>query len=110
QSLDMLAKFFVGAAKSQSWLKPVASGFEFLAKHLCFQIHFTILAGILFAVASAIFVVVSLRDEAPTEAQLKYVYQEGMHEELVGTPWWKSYKVHMVVILILTAALVIGFW
>jgi SSS family solute:Na+ symporter len=75
-------------------------------------LHFTIVAGLLFFVCCGIFVVASLLT-APADADKleQMIYSpDKAARPAAGTPAWRDYRHQSVALLLLTAALVIGYW
>jgi SSS family solute:Na+ symporter len=71
------------------------------------DIHFTIVAGILFALSLVIFVVASLLTEAPSKELVARFSDTSGGEP---TAWWADHRLLSAILLALTAALVISFW
>jgi SSS family solute:Na+ symporter len=79
------------------------------------EIHFLLVAPILFVFSLVTGAVVSRFGPAPPAAQVDdltwspaFFRRESV--ELRGTPWWKNYRVQSVVLLAATLAVVILFW
>jgi len=76
------------------------------------DLHFTMNVGVLFAVCSVIFVVVSLMTKPPEVHKIEgLTYRPGLISS--GTenmPWYKNYLVQMVLLIITIAALVVWLW
>ncbi|MCH8568043.1 MAG: sodium:solute symporter [Balneolales bacterium] len=74
-------------------------------------IHFTITAGMLTLVSVLIFVGVSLLGEKPDPDQVQDILWKPEHSKPTpGTPFYKDYRVHAFILMVLTAWLVISFW
>jgi len=75
-------------------------------------LHFTITAGILTAVSMIIFAFISLTGEKPDPKNIDGVVwkPKDMLPEDPQTPLFKDYRLYSVIVLLLTTALVIGFW
>ena len=71
------------------------------------DIHFTIIAGILYAAALGIFAAVSYAGEAPPEA---FFAQFSPSQEETAVPRWADHRVLSVALLVVTAIIVIAFW
>jgi SSS family solute:Na+ symporter len=72
------------------------------------DVHFTIVAGMLFLVSCGLFVAISLLSPPPPMDQVAAFVDRRVETEPV--PWWADYRGHSALILLLTAALVIAFW
>jgi solute:Na+ symporter, SSS family len=77
------------------------------------NLHFTLVAGILFAVSASIFVVAGLLESAPSAARAGAVAEMVWRPALVrptrSGPWWSDYRLQSAGLLVLTGMLVIGF-
>jgi SSS family solute:Na+ symporter len=77
------------------------------------NLHFTLVAGILFAVSALIFVFVGLFESAPSAARAGAVAEMVWRPALVrptrSGPWWSDYRLQSAGLLVLTGMLVIGF-
>ncbi len=79
------------------------------------SIHFLHVAPILFLLAGATLVVVSLMTAPPAEEKIRdYTWRKELFLEdskmLAGVPWYKNYRVQSVALLVITAVVVIAFW
>ncbi len=79
------------------------------------DIHFLLMATILFFCCVLVHVVVSLNTPGPSEEQLEgFTWKPSMFseetEELKSVPWYKNYRILAIILLILTAIIVISFW
>lgn len=76
-----------------------------------FKLHFLITAGLLTIVSFILFYVISITNEAPDADGLKSIIWKpadaGPSEPM---PWYKDYRLYAVIVLLLTAMMVIGFW
>jgi len=75
------------------------------------DLHFLLVAPILFALSAAVLVAVSLPTAAPPPAQVDtMLWTRAFHREetraLAGEPWWRNYRVQSVLLLAMTAAIV----
>lgn len=77
------------------------------------DLHFTLVAGILFALSASIFVVVGSLEAHPSEARAiarcEMVWRPGLARPTRAGVWWSDYRLQSAVLLTLTAALAIGF-
>ena len=75
------------------------------------ELHFTLIAGLIFAVSSVIFWLVG-RLTAPSspEQVARFTYRREILARTVPGPWWQDYRVQSVVLLLLTLWLVLAFW
>jgi len=89
-----------GHALSGLWL--AGQGMDLLP-----DVHFTIMAGILFAVSCGIFATISWIAEPVAEADASLF---GPGEPEPPGPRWADYRILSAILLALTAALVIAFW
>ena len=74
-------------------------------------LHFTIIAGLLFLISCVVFVLASLLSVPPSDEQIaQFTYRRGMLAGEERQPLWRDYRLHAAVLVLLTLALVIGFW
>lgn len=75
-------------------------------------IHFTITAGLLTLICFGIFTVASLMGEKPDPEQIDDIIfkKKDIRPEEDDTPLLKDYRLHAVIVLTLTVALVVSFW
>jgi solute:Na+ symporter, SSS family len=77
------------------------------------DLHFTLVAGILFAVSAAIFILVGLFGPTPSRAGARaaaaMVWRPALARPTRSGAWWSDYRLQALGLLVLTAALVIGF-
>ncbi len=74
-------------------------------------LHFTITAGLLTAFSFVVFYLISIFSEAPDHESMDAIIwkpKDALPSEPL--PWYKDYRFHSVMILLLTAAIVITFW
>ncbi len=69
--------------------------------------HFTIVAGFLFFLSTAIYFATLNWGEAKSEEEIAGLMVQGLSPALPG---WKSYKLQSAILLVLTGMLVVGFW
>ncbi|MCB9264667.1 MAG: sodium/solute symporter [Lewinellaceae bacterium] len=79
------------------------------------DIHFLLMAFILWVLCLLVHVVVSLSTPAPTATQVAdYTWERKIFreetKELKGLPWYKNYRILAVILLIITAIVVGYFW
>jgi SSS family solute:Na+ symporter len=72
------------------------------------DLHFTIVAGLLFVVSSLIMTVAGLA-QRPFVPMPDSVWNSGMARPEISRPWWDDYRVQAVVLLLLTTAMVVSF-
>ncbi|TVR13273.1 MAG: SSS family solute/sodium (Na+) symporter [Balneolaceae bacterium] len=76
-----------------------------------FQLHFTIVAGLLTALSFLIFYLISIFSEAPDMESMDAIIwkpEDAKPSEML--PWYKDYRVHAGVILLATALMLYIFW
>ncbi|MCC5912971.1 MAG: sodium:solute symporter [Balneolaceae bacterium] len=76
------------------------------------NIHFTITAGLLTLISVIIFTVVSLTGEKPPKEKTEGIIwkKDDMKPEDPDTPWYKDYRVHSVIVILITVSIIIAFW
>ena len=75
------------------------------------DLHFTLIAGLIFAVSSVIFWLTGRLTAPPSPQQIaRFTYRPEIMVPTVPGPWWKDYRAHAVVLLLLTLWLVVAFW
>ncbi len=74
-----------------------------------FDIHFTLVPGVVFLAGAVVFVTVSLAGPAPSPERRAGVFRRALLAEVGGVPRWRDYRVLSAGLLALTAALVIAF-
>jgi SSS family solute:Na+ symporter len=75
------------------------------------DLHFTLIAGLIFAVSSVIFWLAGLLTAPPSPQQVaRFTYRPEIMVPTVTGPWWTDYRAHAVVLLLLTLWLVVAFW
>lgn len=74
--------------------------------------HYTTNVGLMVGVCTLIFIGVSRMTPAPSQEKIAaYTYQKGLiNEGMEGLPWYKDYRLHMLVLAILIAWILIKFW
>lgn len=76
------------------------------------HIHYTINVGIVVALSTIIFVMVSRRTDEPDYEQIApYLYDKSLiNEENENLPWYQDYRYHLAVLLLGVAVSYIVFW
>ena len=75
------------------------------------ELHFTLIAGLIFAVSSVLFWMVGRSTAPPTAQQIAhFTYRPEILARTVPGPWWQDYRVQAVGLLLLTLWLVVAFW
>jgi SSS family solute:Na+ symporter len=75
------------------------------------ELHFTLIAGLIFAASSALFWFAGLLTAPPSPQQVaRFTYRPEILARTVPGPWWTDYRVHATVLLLLTLWLVVAFW
>jgi solute:Na+ symporter, SSS family len=75
------------------------------------ELHFTLIAGLIFAASAVLFFAGGLLGAPPSPEQVaRCCYRPGLLKRSVSGPWWQDYRVQSVILLLLTAWLVAGFW
>jgi len=76
-----------------------------------FVLHFTISAGLLTAISFLIFYLISVFGDAPdAESMGAIIWKPEDAKPSEALPWYQDYRVHAVIVLALTTAMIIGFW
>lgn len=76
-----------------------------------FQLHFTITAGMLTIISFGVFYLVSILSDAPKAGEFADItWKPADARPSEPMPLWKDYRLHSVIVLLLTAASVIAFW
>ncbi|WP_295879179.1 sodium/solute symporter [uncultured Thiohalocapsa sp.] len=70
-------------------------------------LHFTLVAALLFAAAVAIFLITSRLRPATAPAQA--LWRPALMQPVPRPVWWRDYRLHAVLVLVLTVAVVWGF-
>ena len=75
-------------------------------------LHYTMNVGVSLVISTVVFIVVSLLTAAPDKEQVEhYTYQKGLIEMgMEDIPWYKDYRVHMVLLIALIAYILYVFW
>jgi SSS family solute:Na+ symporter len=75
------------------------------------DLHFTYIAGLIFAVSSVIFWLAGQLTAPPLPQQVaRFTYRPEILARTAPGPWWQDYRVHALVLLLLTLWLVVAFW
>ena len=75
------------------------------------ELHFTLIAGLIFAVSSVLFWVTGRLTAPPSAQQVaRFTFRPAILARTVPGPWWKDYRVQAAGLLLLTLWLVVGFW
>jgi SSS family solute:Na+ symporter len=75
------------------------------------DLHFTLIAGLIFAVSSVIFWLAGWLTAPPSPQQVaRFTYRPEILARTEPGPWWQDYRVHASVLLLLTLWLVVAFW
>lgn len=79
------------------------------------QLHFLYVGPILFLVSSLVMLAASRLSPAPDSGRLDgYVWTRADYRRdsvaLADTPWWANYRLHSLLLLLMTAAVVVAFW
>ena len=75
------------------------------------DLHFTLIAGLIFAVSSVIFWLTGRVTAPPSLQQVaRFTYRPEIIAPTVTGAWWKDYRVQSVALLLLTLWLVVAFW
>ena len=83
-----------------------------LEQYDMWSIHYTINVGIMIALSTVIFVVVSLMTDPPTEEQISYLTFDSTYidEGTEGFPWYKNYKYQMAILAGVIFVIFIWLW
>jgi SSS family solute:Na+ symporter len=75
------------------------------------ELHFTLIAGLIFAVSSVLFWLTGRLTAPPSPQQVaRFTYRPEILARTVPGPWWNDYRVQAAVLLLLTLWLVVAFW
>ena len=75
------------------------------------ELHFTLIAGLIFAVSGVLFWVTGRLTAPPLPQQVaRFSYRPEILARTVAGPRWKDYRVQSAVLLLLTLWLVLAFW
>ncbi len=76
------------------------------------NLHYTVNVGICIFLSTIVFIGVSLMTDEPTADQIEmYTYRKGLvGEGMENMPWYKDYRVHMVLLVLLIAYILVVFW
>jgi len=75
------------------------------------DLHFTLIAGLIFAVSSVLFWLTGRLTAPPSAQQVaRFTYRPEILARTVPGPWWKDYRAQAAVLLLLTLWLVVAFW
>jgi len=75
------------------------------------ELHFTLIAGLIFAASSVLFWVTGRLTAPPSPQQVaRFTYRPEILARTVPGPWWTDYRAQAVVLLLLTLWLVVAFW
>lgn len=83
-----------------------------LEQYEMWSIHYTINVGIMIALSTVIFIVVSLMTDPPSEEQISYLTFDAdyIDEGTAGFPWYKNYKYQMAILAALIFVIFIWLW
>jgi SSS family solute:Na+ symporter len=75
------------------------------------SLHFTIIAGLLALISAVIFVLASLKSSAPSRRQIEqFTFHQQSVQRQASLAWWQDYRLHSLLLLLLTTVLVIVHW
>jgi SSS family solute:Na+ symporter len=75
------------------------------------ELHFTLIAGLLFAISTIIFWITGCYGSPPIQEQVdRFTYQPEITAQTIDGPWWQDYRFYALVLIGLTAWEVIAFW
>jgi SSS family solute:Na+ symporter len=75
------------------------------------ELHFTLIAGLIFAVSGVIFWLAGRRTAPPAPEQVaRFTYRPELMARTVPGPWWQDYRVQAAGLMLLTVWLVAAFW
>ena len=75
------------------------------------ELHFTLIAGLIFAVSSAIFLLAGSLMAPPRPGQIdRFTYRRSITRATETGAWWQDYRVYAAVLMVLTVWLVAAFW
>jgi len=74
-------------------------------------LHFTIIAGSLALVSAVIFILVSRHSAPPANEQIRqFTFHHQTMQKQTALGWWQDYRVHSLILILLTTALLIAHW
>jgi len=75
------------------------------------SLHFTIIAGLLALVSAVIFVLVSRISKPPLDEQVRhFTFHAETMDRQRALSWWQDYRLHSLLLVLLTIALVMTHW
>lgn len=76
------------------------------------HLHYTMNVGVSMLVSAIVFFGVSLMTAPPTADQIEmYTYRKGLiGDGMEGLPWYKDYRTHMIILVLLIAYILVIFW
>jgi SSS family solute:Na+ symporter len=75
------------------------------------ELHFTLIAGLIFAVSSMLFLLAGWLMSPPSPKQVaRFIFRPEVMANTVPGPWWQDYRLYAAVLMLLTLWLVIVFW
>jgi SSS family solute:Na+ symporter len=75
------------------------------------ELHFTLIAGLIFAASGVLFWLTGRVTAPPAPQQVaRFTFRPEILARTVPGPWWQDYRVHAVLLLLLTLWLVVAFW
>ncbi len=74
------------------------------------NLHFTLIAGLIFAVSSIVFLLAGLLTAPPPADVAKYTWRYNITQATVTGAWWQDYRFQAAALLALTAWLLAAFW
>lgn len=116
-TIFVLGLFYTrGNAKAAVGTLLTVHGFSFILLYLSswnfFEIHYTVLAGLLTILSSVVYIAISLSTAPPPPEKLRNLTWKYRGEIEVASPveWYQNFRLLGTVLLILTMILVISFW
>ena len=90
----------------------MVSAMFFMAKLLGWlELHFTLIAGLLFAISAIVFWITGCYGSPPAQEQVdRFTYRPEITAQTIDGPWWQDYRFYALVLIGLTAWEVIAFW
>ncbi|MEL6142905.1 MAG: sodium/solute symporter, partial [Bacteroidota bacterium] len=84
----------------------------YLSQIAVWPVHYTTNVGIMVAISSLIYILVSLSTAPPRPEQINnYTYRRELAADgMEGQPWYLDYRFHSVLLVLLMAAILIYFW
>jgi SSS family solute:Na+ symporter len=75
------------------------------------ELHFTLIAGLIFAVSGLLFLLAGWLMSPPSPEQIaRFIFRQEIMEKTVPGPLWQDYRIYAAILMLLTLWLVAAFW